>query len=385
MKSRLFTPGPTPVPEQVMLRMAAPIIHHRHPEFRAIMARVNAGLQYVFQTSGPVLSLACSGTGGMEATFVSLFSPGDTVISVNQGKFGERWVTMPRTFGLNAIEIAVPWGKAVQPEKVREVLRTNPQAKAVYLTHSETSTGTATDVKAVAQVIRGESDALVCVDGITAIGAHEFRFDEWGIDACVTGSQKGLMIPPGLAFVALSQRAIKALETSTLPKFYFDLQRALTSHASNDTPWTPAVSLLIGLDAALELIRAEGIENVWVRHKRLALALRAGIDAIGLRLFSEAPSYAVTPVWLPEFVEWKAFNSALKVDNGITVAGGQGEFVGKIFRISHLGNYDDLDMVAVMAGIERALQTAGYAVPLGKGVEAVQKALSSKAGMQSRP
>lgn len=368
-----------------MLRMAAPIIHHRHPEFRAIMARVNAGLQYVFQTSGPVLSLACSGTGGMEATFVSLFSPGDTVISVNQGKFGERWVTMPRTFGLNAIEIAVPWGKAVQPEKVREVLRTNRQAKAVYLTHSETSTGTATDVKAVAQVIRGESDALVCVDGITAIGAHEFRFDEWGIDACVTGSQKGLMIPPGLAFVALSQRAIKALETSTLPKFYFDLRRALTSHASNDTPWTPAVSLLIGLDAALELIRAEGIENVWVRHKRLALALRAGIDAIGLRLFSEAPSYAVTPVWLPESVEWKAFNSALKVDNGITVAGGQGEFVGKIFRISHLGYYDDLDMVAVMAGIERALQTAGYAAPLGKGVEAVQKALSSKAGMKSRP
>jgi aspartate aminotransferase-like enzyme len=359
--------------------MAAPIIHHRHPEFRVIMTRVNGGLQYVFQTSGPVLSLASSGTGGMEATFVSLFSPGDTVLSVNQGKFGERWVTMPRTFGLNTVEIAVPWGSAVQPGKVREVLRSNPKAKAVYLTHSETSTGTATDVQAIAQVIHNESDALVCVDGITAIGAHEFRFDDWGIDVCVTGSQKGLMIPPGLAFVALSQRAIKTMETSTLPKFYFDLRRVLASHASNDSPWTPAVSLLIGLDAALELIRAEGIENVWARHKRLALALRAGLAAIGLRLFSDAPSYAVTPVWLPGSVEWNSLYKALKVDNGITVAGGQGEFAGKIFRVSHLGYYDDLDMVAVMAGIERAFQAVGHPVPLGKGVEAVQKTLSSRA------
>jgi len=375
MKNRLFTPGPTPVPEHVMLRMAEPIIHHRHPEFRAVMARVNHNLQYVFQTDGPVLTLASSGTGGMEATFVSLFSPGDTVIAVNGGKFGERWVNMPRTFGLNAIEIAVPWGRAVEPGQVLAALKTHPDTKAVYLTQSETSTGTVTDVETIARVIRGNSDALVCVDGITAVGAHELRFDAWGIDACVTGSQKGLMIPPGLAFVALSSRAIEATRRSTLPKFYFDLSRALKAHGTSETPWTPAVSLIIGLDAALEMIRAEGIENVWSRHRRLAFALQAGMEAIGLTLFSSAPSFAVTPVWLPEGVPWNAFNRALKTDNGITVAGGQGEFTGRIFRVSHLGYYDELDMVTVVAAIERALAANGYRFAPGAGVSATHRAL----------
>jgi aspartate aminotransferase-like enzyme len=312
----------------------------------------------------------------MESTFVSLFSPGDTVISVNQGKFGERWVAMPRTFGLNAVEITVEWGDTVTRDQVLAALRANPSAKAVYLTHSETSTGTATDVRTIARLIRENSNALVCVDGITAVGAHELRFDEWGIDACVSGSQKGLMIPPGLAFVALSPRAIEATKTSALPRFYFDLRRALESHAANDTPWTPAISLVIGLDAALEMIRAEGIENVWARHERLALGLRAGLAALGLRLFSKAPSYAVTPVWLPEGVDWTAFQAALKQGNGVTVAGGQGDYTGRIFRISHLGYYDDLDMITVVAAVERALKVVGYPVAVGKGVEAVQRTLS---------
>jgi aspartate aminotransferase-like enzyme len=353
--------------------MAEPIIHHRQPEFRTLMERVHADLQYVFQTSGPVLTIASSGTGAMEATFVSLFSPGDTVIAVNQGKFGERLVEMARVFGLNAVEITVPWGNAVTAGRMRSTLAEYPGAKGVYLTHSETSTGTATDIQEIARVIRSESDALVCVDGITAVGAHELRFDAWGIDVCVTGSQKGLMIPPGLSFVALSPRAVNAMEGSTLPKFYFDLRRGLKALATYDTPWTPAVSLIMGLGAALEMIRTEGIENVWARHRRLALALRAGIEAVGLRLFSNAPSHAVTPVWLPAGVEWKAFNRALRFDNGITVAGGQGEYAGKIFRISHLGYYDDLDMVTVMAALERALTTVGIAGVLGKGVAAVQQ------------
>ncbi len=372
MKSRLFTPGPTPVPERILLRMAEPIIHHRHPEFRALMERIHADLQYVFQTSGPVLTLAASGTGAMEATFVSLFSPGDTVIAVNQGKFGERWVEMTRVFGLSGVEIRIPWGKAVSAAEMHSTLAAHPEAKGVYLTHSETSTGTATDVRELARIIRNESEALVCVDGITAVGAHELRFDAWGIDVCVTGSQKGLMIPPGLSFVALSGRAVKALEGSTLPKFYFDLRRSLVSLATFDTPWTPAVSLIVGLEAALEMIRSEGIENVWARHRRLALALRRGIEAVGLRLFSDSPSYAVTPVWLPPNVEWNAFQRALKIDNGVIVAGGQGEFRGKIFRISHLGYYDDLDMVTVMAAVERSLESAGVSGVAGKGVAAVQ-------------
>jgi len=354
--------------------MAAPLVHHRQPEFRAMFRRVNENLRYVFQTAQPVITLCSSGTGAMEATFVNLFSPGETVIAVNGGKFGERWVHMPRVFGLNAIEIRVEWGKAVDAAQVVDVLRAHPEARAVYLTHSETSTGAVIDLEGIARAIRMESDALICVDGITSVGAHEIRFDAWGIDACVTGSQKGLMIPPGLAFVVLSKRAIDAMEQSTMPRFYFDLRRAVKALETDDTPWTPAISLIAGLDTALAMIRAEGIEQVWERHRRLATALRAGVTALGLRLFSNTPSYAVTPIWLPEGVEWKSLSTALKKENGITVAGGQGEFTGKIFRIAHLGYFDELDMVAVVAALERALKTCGYAFPAGAGVAAVQMA-----------
>ena len=377
-KPRLFTPGPTPVPERVMMRMAEPIIHHRSPEFGEIFARVNENLKYVFQTSQPVLTLACSGTGGMEATFVGLFSAGEKIISVNAGKFGERWVEMPRAFGLEVVELKLEWGEAPSPDQVLRLLKEHPDAKAVYLTHSETSTGTATDVQAISRVARENSGALVCVDGITAIGAHEFRFDRWGIDACVTGSQKGLMIPPGLAFVALSERAIAAAKRSTLPKFYLDLRKALESYASDDTPWTPAASLIIGVDTALTMIREEGIEAVWRRHRRMAHAARAGLQALGMKLFSPHPSFAVTAVWVPEEIGWKAFNKALKSTYGVTVAGGQDRYSGKILRISHLGYYDELDIVAVVAAVERALGDCGWKFEPGCGVQAVQRYFQSK-------
>ncbi len=356
-----------------MLRMAEPIIHHRSPEFNEIFARVNDNLKYLFQTSQPVVTLTCSGTGGMEATFVSLFSPGDTVIAVNGGKFGERWVKMPRTFGLNAIEVKVEWGKAPTARQIQDALTRHPDAKAVYLTHSETSTGTATDVKSLARIIRDHSSALVCVDGITAIGAHEMRFDEWGIDVCVTGSQKGLMIPPGLAFVALSKRAVAAIEAARMPRFYFDLRKALKAHEKSDTPWTPAVSLIIGVDIALQMIRAEGIENVWRRHERMANAVRAGVRALGMKLFSDEPSFAVTPVWVPEGIEWKSFNNILKSKYAMTVAGGQDEFAGKIFRISHLGYYDEMDIVSIIAALERTLLECEGKCEVGAGVRAVQE------------
>ncbi|MCU0452367.1 MAG: alanine--glyoxylate aminotransferase family protein [Bacteroidetes bacterium] len=375
MKKRLFTPGPTPIPESVMLRMAEPIIHHRNPEFGEILTRVHENLQYLFQTKGPVVVLTSSGTGGVEATFTSLFSPGDTIIAANGGKFGERWVKMPKAFGLNVVELKVEWGKAPTADQIRELLKKHPETKAVYLVHSETSTGAATDVKTLSEVIRKESGALVCVDGITAVGAHEMRFDDWGIDVCVTGSQKGLMIPPGLAFVALSQRAIAAMETAKLPRFYFDLRKAVKAWEKNDTPWTPAVSLVIGVDAALQMLRQEGIEKIWERHRKLATALRMGVQAIGLKLFSETPSYAVTPVWVPEGVEWKAFNKIIKGKHGITIAGGQDDYTGKIFRVSHLGYYDALDMVTVMAAIEWSLAECGYKVELGKGVGTVMQQL----------
>jgi aspartate aminotransferase-like enzyme len=356
-----------------MLRMAEPLIHHRSPEFRAVMERVNANLGYLFQTASPVLTLTCSGTGGVEATFVSLFSPGDTVIAVNGGKFGGRWVEMARVFGLNAVEIRTPWGKAVDAGRVQEVLRAHPDARGVYLTHSETSTGTALDIRELSRVIREHSEALICVDGISSVGALELRCDLWGVDVCVTGSQKGLMIPPGLAFIALGERAARAVGRSKVPKYYFDLGRALRSRQSADTPWTPAVSLVLGADASLGMIREEGIENVWLRHGRLARGLRAGLGALGLTLFSDSPSNAVTAVNLPAGVVWKEFNSALKTGSGVTVAGGQGEYAGKIFRIAHLGYFDDLDMITVVAAVERALAACGFAFGHGEGVSAAQK------------
>lgn len=376
MKRRLFTPGPTPVPERVLLKMAEPIIHHRKPEYRAIASRVNANLGVLFGTTRPVLTLTCSGTGAVEASFVNLFSPGDKVIAINGGKFGERWVKLPRAFGLVAVDAAVEWGRTMTGEGLRSVLSAHPDARAVYITQSETSTGTFFDVRALAKVVRDHSDALVCVDAISAMGAHELRFDEWGVDVCVTGSQKGLMIPPGLAFIALSARAEDAMGRSTLPKFYFDLRRALSSRATDDTPWTPAVSLVVGLDLALQSIIGEGLVAVWSRHLRLSAALRAGVRAMGLELASESPSAAVTAVKLPAGVDWKEFNRTLDERYGVVAAGGQGSWKGKIFRISHLGYYDELDMVTVAAALERTLIDCGVRLDPGAGVTAVQRSLA---------
>jgi aspartate aminotransferase-like enzyme len=376
MKKRLFTPGPTPVPENVMLRMAAPIIHHRNPEFMEILQRVHEDLKYLFKTTQPVVVMTCSGTGGMESAVSSLFRPGDKVITVNGGKFGERWGELVRTYGGNCVEEKVEWGKAIQPERLTELLREHPDAIGVCITHSETSTGTASDVKALCAAIREQSDALILVDGITAIGAHEFQFDDWGADICITGSQKGLMMPPGLALIAVSERAQDIVNNRKgQPQYYLSLKKALKAHEGNDTPFTPAVTLIIGLDEALQMLKAEGIENVWKRHERLAGACKHGCEALGMKLFSSSPSFAVTPVWLPEGVDWKAFNKTLKLNNGITVAAGQDDFAGRIFRISHLGYYDELDMLSVIGGLERTLKAMNVPFEIGAGVTAVQRAL----------
>jgi len=377
LKKRIFTPGPTPIPEQVMLAMAEPLIHHRSPEFKEILGRVNKNLQYVFQTGGPVLTLACSGTGGVESTFVSLFSPGDTVISVNSGKFGARWVEMPRVFGIKVAEIKVEWGRAADAGSVMKVLKEHPHAKAVYLTHTETSTGTRSDIESLSGAIRENSDALVCVDAISSIGVEEFQFDKWGIDVCVTGSQKGLMVPPGLAFVALSGRAMKAMDASRVPKFYFDLKKALRSHEKNDTPWTPSISLIRGTDAALQMIKSEGIENTWKRHSKIASAVRSGLKSMGLELFSQQPSNALTAVWVPQNIQWQVLNGILKESYGITLAGGQEAFIGRLFRISHMGYFDEMDAIGVLYGLEAALSGCGFNLEIGSGISAAQEVLSA--------
>lgn len=370
MKSRLFTPGPTPVPEHVMLRMAQPIIHHRTPEFQAALHEVGEGLQYLFCTTQPVLTLTASGTGAMESALVNTHCAGDEIIFVNGGKFGERWGDIARAYGLTAHEISVEWGHAPTLEQVLGALDAHPSARSLCLTHSETSTGVFTDVKAITAAVRDRFEGLIIVDGITAIGAHELRFDEWGVDVAVTGSQKGLMIPPGLAFIAFSERAWRAAERSTLPKFYFDMKEARTAHASDDTPWTPAITLVLGVAETLRMIRAEGIENVWRRHARLGAAMRAGVSALGLHPFGNPPSNVLTSVRLPE--RGADFMKLMKTKYAVTLAAGQEKLKGVIFRVAHLGYYDEADVLSVLYAIESALAEIGHPHAEGAGLSAAQ-------------
>jgi len=373
IKKRLYTPGPTPVPEQIMLTMAEPMIHHRHPEFQEILTRVNENLNYLFQTQQGVMTLTSSGTGAMEAAVANVLSKGDTAVYVNGGKFGERWGEILIAYGLNAVEIKMEWGTPVSPDQVVDTLKKNPDTRAVYVTHSETSTGTATDIKSIAEAVhKHNNDIAVIVDGITSVGAMKSKMDEWDLDIVVTGSQKGLMIPPGIAHIAVSERAWKMVEKSDLPNYYFDLKAAKKALDKNDTPWTPAVTLFIGLEKALTMLREEGIEQVWARHQKLADAIREGCKALGLKLLSSSPSNALTAVYVPEGVEFKKFNSVIKQKYGITVAGGQGHLKGKIFRISHLGYYDELDMMTMMAALERTLVEVGANINVGAGLTAAQ-------------
>ena len=376
-KCRLFTPGPTPIPEQVTLAMAQPIIHHRHTEFLDLFKRANENLKYLFQTKNDVYTFASSGTGAMEAAICNILSPGETALFVDAGKFGERWGEICTAYGVKTEELKVEWGHSVDPGEISKRLRIHPEIKAVFLTHSETSTGVVNDVQAIARVVKGDSDALVVVDGISSVGALEMRMDAWGLDLVLTGSQKGLMVPPGLAFIAASNRAWKCIERSTLPKYYFSLIEARKALASAGTPWTPAISLIIGLDAALGMIRHEGIENIWARHGRLAAAVRAGCQALGLRLFAKSPSNALTAVWIPESIDRKKFHRLLKEVHGITVASGQGEMKDKIFRISHLGYYDNLDIISLVSALEMVLHECSWQFEVGDGVKAAQSRLCS--------
>lgn len=371
-KKRLFTPGPTPVPENVMLKMAQPIFHHRNPEFKEILAELNENLKYLFQTKQDVFTLTSSGTGAMEASVANVIGENEKAIFVNGGKFGERWGHLIKTFGGIPIEIKKDWGSPPTIDEIVDLIKKHPDVKAVYVTHSETSSGTLTDVKEISKAIHQISDALVIVDGITSIGAIELKMDEWDLDIVITGSQKGLMIPPGLAFISVSERAWRKINQTENRSFYLSLKKAKKSLETGDTPWTPAITLVIGANEALKLIKQEGIENIWKRHERLAEGIRIGVTALGLKLLSKNPSNAITAVLLPEGIEFKKFNDALKYEFGITVAGGQENYKGKLFRISHLGYYDMLDMISMISALEFALKKVGYKFEPTSGVSAIQ-------------
>ena len=377
IKSYLLAPGPTPVPPQVLAAMSLPVIHHRTPQFAAVLTQVQEGLRELFSTREDVLVLAASGTGAMEGSITNLCSAGDEVIVVNGGKFGERWTKIAKTYGVTVHEIVVEWGRAVTVDAVRTALDAHPKARALYMQASETSTCVLHPVTEIAKLTRTR-DTLLVVDGITAVGVLPLPMDALGIDVLITGSQKALMLPPGLAFVALSKRAWAATDTATLPRFYFDFKREKKGVAEKSTAWTPAISLINGLQVALEMMRAEGWENLFARHDRLARATRAGAQALGLALLApDAPSPAATAVYLPAGVDGSALFRYLRDKMHVTFAGGQDQLKGKIIRLAHLGYVGAFDIVVSIAALELALAHFGAAVELGRGVGAAEAVLAS--------
>ena len=377
IKQLLLAPGPTPVPSRVRLAMAQPMFHHRTPQFSALFGEVRTQLQELFQTEQDVLVLAASGTGAMEASVNNCFAPGDEVIFVNGGKFGERWGKLATTFGLKPIEIRVEWGRAVRPDQIEQALAEHPNVKGVLLQASETSTAAVHPIDQIAAVTR-KTNALLVVDGITAVGVYSIPMDKWGIDVLITGSQKALMLPPGLALVALSARAWERVEQTKQPRFYFDLPRERSNQAKNTTAWTPAISLVIGLKEALMMMQEEGYANVYARHERLAKATRSAGAALGMRLVApDNPSPAVTGLYTPEGIDGGKLFSYLRDKMQVVFAGGQDQLKGKIIRIAHLGYIGTFDTITAVASLEMALKHFGHPVELGRGVGAAQAELMS--------
>ncbi len=374
-KKYLLAPGPTPVPPEALLAMAMPIIHHRAPDFLPILDSAKKGLQWLYQTKNDVLILCSTGTGGMEGSVTNFLSPGDDVLVINGGKFGERWTKICQAYGMKVEELIVEWGYAVKAEQVEAALKKNPKIKAVFVQANETSTGVYHDVKSLATVVK-KTDALFVVDAISALVAHDIKADEWGIDVMIGGSQKGVMLPPGLAFVSVSDKAWKMADTAKTPKFYFNFKKERENLAKNQTNFTSAVTLIIGLNSCIKMLQDEGLETMFARHDRLARATRAGAAALGLKLFpKESPSNALTAIEAPAGVDGQAIYKDLRVKYGITGAGGQDKLKGKIFRIAHLGYADTFDVITAMAGIEMVLKGLGHPVKLGTGVGAAQEIL----------
>jgi aspartate aminotransferase-like enzyme len=346
------------------------MINHRGPEFAEILSRVTDHLRFFFQTNQPVLGFPASGSGAMEAAVVNCFSPGDEVLAVTVGAFGNRLAKIAERFGLHVSRVEVDWGQAADPQAVAERLARLPSVRGVLLTHNETSTGVTNDVCAIAHAIRAvRADALLVVDAVSSLGCVDLRMDEWDLDVVFTASQKGWMVPPGLAMIAASGRAWAATERATLPRFYWDFRLALKSLEKGQTPYTPPVSIYFGLDVALPMMRAEGREAIFARHRAVSALTRARATAMGLSLFAD-PAHAsntVTAIVVPEGIDGKALTRALREREGVVIAGGQEHLEGKILRIGHLGYVHEPDIAACMDALQRQLVALGYRVPVGPG------------------
>lgn len=366
MQQNLRIPGPTPIPPAVAEAMARPMINHRGPEFAAMIARVTEQLQHFFKTTQPVLSFPASGSGAMEAAVVNSFSPGDAVLSVTVGAFGNRLAKIATIFGVNVTRHEVEWGRAADPKAVAAAIAAIPNLRGVLLTQNETSTGITNDIAALARVIREQhSDALILVDAVSSLGCIDMRMDEWDLDVVFTGSQKGWMVPPGLAMIGVSERAWAATRSATLPRFYWDFQSARKSLEKGQTPYTPPISLYYGLDVSLPMMRAEGAEAIFARHAAGGKLVRERAVAMGLELFAD-PAFAsntVTSIRVPEGIDGKALTKALRETENVVIAGGQEHLDGKIIRIGHLGYFNEADLTACMDALERQLAALGHRVP----------------------
>jgi aspartate aminotransferase-like enzyme len=367
----LRIPGPTPVPADILEAVAHPMVNHRGPEFAALISRVAERLKDWFQTSNDVLILSASGTGGLESAVVSTLSPGDKVLSVSIGAFGERFAAIADTYGAEVIPLQYEWGQAARPDEVRQALEEHADIKAVLVTHNETSTGVTNPLEEIASAVRspptdsGRTDGgpLLLVDAVSSLGAIPFEADGWGLDVVVTGSQKGWMVPPGLAFVSMSERAWRAYDQAKMPRFYFDLGRHRDALPKGQTPWTPAMSIFFGLDVALERMAEEGAERIFTRHASMGRMVREGVKAIGLELLCQDERYAsdtVTAIKCPEGIEVSALRNAIEDDYNVVLAGGQGKLQGKIFRIGHLGLVEEEDIRETLDALEATLAKLGF-------------------------
>jgi aspartate aminotransferase-like enzyme len=378
MKLRLLTPGPTPVPEETLLELAKPVIHHRTAEFKQILGEVLQDLQKVYVTKNPIAPLTCSGTGALEAALVNAVPPGKKAICLLAGKFGERWKNIAKAYGIEAVNVTVPYGQAVQPEQLEKALADHPDAVAVCATLSETSTGVFHDIAAFGKIV-ARTPAILLLDSVSGLGAMECRTDDWNIDLNCTGSQKALMMPPGLAFVSISDKASQVIAKNPAPRtFYFDLKKAKDKLKETDTPYTPAHTLLRAMRVSLKKLLANGIEAVWAEQAKNAEAARAGVTAIGLKIFPTPPNNALTAASMPDGVDSSELLKRLEKKYGLKLANGQDTLKGKIIRLAHMGYIDQFDILAAISGIELALADMGHPVEIGKGVAAAQRVFARK-------
>jgi aspartate aminotransferase-like enzyme len=374
IKHYLLSPGPTPIPNEVALAMSETMIHHRTPQFNMVFDQARQGLKKLFGTKNDVLMLASSGTGAMEASVANLFSPGDKVLVINGGKFGERWLNIANAFGLNSVELKVEWGQAVKVDAVEKQMKAHPDLKGVMIQASETSTTVLHPVEEIAKLTK--NGPLFLVDGVTAVGVVSIPFDGWGLDVLVTGSQKAMMLPPGLGFIALSDRAWERTKQATLPRFYFDLNLERKNQQKGSGAFTPAVSLIFGARASLEMMQREGLDRVYARHARMSRATRAAASALGLKLLApDSPSPAATGVYLPDGIDADQVLDYLRDHMNITLAEGQDQLKGKVIRIAHVGYMGAFDVITAVAALEMVLRKFGVELPFGKGVAAAQEVL----------